>query len=136
MLVSAKQILVCACVYATNTTLRYHRDPAIMSAQAKGAAHVTVAVTVMSGDRVPEFQRRADELIVLSAPHNFHAVGQYYQVFDQTTDREVMDVMRDQWKHPIQREASTSAAPVTRAAAVAAGKVVEEEEEKTASYHT
>lgn len=49
---------------------------------------------VMPSDRVSAFSKMVDELIYVDAPRDFHAVGQFYQRFDQTEDEEVLDLMR------------------------------------------
>jgi putative phosphoribosyl transferase len=58
------------------------------------AKKVVLAVPVMPYDRVVPFSKMVDELIYVDAPKDFHAVGQFYQRFDQTEDEEVLDLMR------------------------------------------
>ena len=63
--------------------------------RALGAAHVVVAVPVGprgSARAVPE----ADELVVLRTPHSFHAVGEFYDDFSETTDLEVDRLLAEQ----------------------------------------
>jgi predicted phosphoribosyltransferase len=38
-------------------------------------------------------EREADEVVVLAAPADFRAVGEWYEGFGQTTDEEVLAVM-------------------------------------------
>jgi len=68
------------------------------------ARRVVLAVPVMPHDRVSAFSRMVDELVFVDAPRDFHAVGQFYQSFDQTGDEEVLELMRrneeecEQWR--------------------------------------
>jgi predicted phosphoribosyltransferase len=39
--------------------------------------------------------REVDELVCLQSPPHFQAVGQFYQRFDQTDDRQVIALLRD-----------------------------------------
>ena len=75
---------------ATGSTMR----AAIVSAKAKKAAKVVVAVPVLPRDNVKKFEKEADELIYLDAPLFFGAVGAFYEKFDQTEDKEVVEIMK------------------------------------------
>lgn len=74
---------------ATGATMR----AAIKSVRVRSAAKVLVAVPVMPTDRVSMFKKEADELVYLDAPYDFAAVGQFYEYFEQTTDKEVIGIM-------------------------------------------
>jgi predicted phosphoribosyltransferase len=52
-----------------------------------------VAVPVGPPDTCRELQGEADEVICAAAPEYFHAVGQYYEDFAQTSDEEVRDLL-------------------------------------------
>lgn len=54
---------------------------------------IIIAVPVAPTHVDPELINAADELVVLHQPHTFHAVGQFYQRFDQTSDDEVRDLL-------------------------------------------
>ncbi|KJK56718.1 phosphoribosyltransferase family protein [Saccharothrix sp. ST-888] len=54
-----------------------------------GAARVVLAVPVAPSDWVSRLGEDADELVCVRAPLSFYAIGQFYQDFEQTTDREV-----------------------------------------------
>jgi predicted phosphoribosyltransferase len=54
---------------------------------------VTLAVPVGAADTVEAMRREADEVVVLCAPIDFRAVGQWYEHFDQLTDGDVLDVL-------------------------------------------
>ena len=74
---------------ATGATMR----AAIMSARAMGAKKIIVAVPVSPRDTLKKLENEADEIICLHIPDTFWAVGQFYDVFAQTEDEEVIDLM-------------------------------------------
>ncbi len=53
-----------------------------------------VAVPVASRSACNRLRRHADRLVVLYAPENFYAVGQFYEDFSQVPDAEVVDLLR------------------------------------------
>lgn len=63
-------------------------------ARAHGAARVVLAVPVSPPDAAEELRAEVDELICLSTPAVFFAVGEWYQDFSQTSDEEVVDLLR------------------------------------------
>ncbi|GHC34609.1 phosphoribosyltransferase family protein [Streptomyces cinnamoneus] len=63
-------------------------------AKAQGAARVVLAVPVAPPDAAAEFRTRVDELICLSTPAAFAAVGEWYHDFAQTSDEEVIELLR------------------------------------------
>ncbi len=67
---------------------------AIASLRKERPNRIILAVPVMPRDKVREFEGLVDELIVLYAPVDFSAVGQFYYDFSQTTDEEVIDILR------------------------------------------
>ncbi len=56
-------------------------------------AKIVVAVPVGPLETCRELEGKADEIICLSVPHFFHAVGQYYEDFGQTSDDEVRELL-------------------------------------------
>lgn len=62
-------------------------------AAAQGAAHVVLAVPVAPPDTVTTLERNVDELVCLSVPEVFFAVGEWYRDFSQTSDDEVVDLI-------------------------------------------
>jgi predicted phosphoribosyltransferase len=56
---------------------------------------VVLAVPVGSPDAVPALSRVADEVRCLYTPAWLGAIGQFYQNFSQTSDREVVDLLRE-----------------------------------------
>lgn len=62
-------------------------------AAAQGAARVVLAVPVAPPDTVAALERSVDEVVCLSTPKVFFAVGEWYRDFSQTTDEEVLDLL-------------------------------------------
>lgn len=72
---------------ATGSSMR----AAVKAVRARGARRIVVAVPVGPADTVRDLSRLADEVVCVSTPEPFLAVGRFYENFDQTTDREVME---------------------------------------------
>lgn len=68
---------------------------AVKSAKAKGAKKIIVAIPVAATDSLASLkrERNVNEVVVLSAPSDFGAVGQFYEEFEQTTDQEVIKLL-------------------------------------------
>jgi len=62
---------------------------ALRWARNAGAGRVVFAAPVGPAGAVARLASEADDVILLQAPRSFHAVGEWYTVFDQTTDEEV-----------------------------------------------
>lgn len=63
---------------------------ALHSVRSRHPARLVCAVPVASPDSLEKVRTHADEVVCLDAPLSFHAVGQFYQVFGQVEDREVV----------------------------------------------
>lgn len=61
--------------------------------RAQGAARVILAVPVAPPDAVAWLRTEVDEVVCLSTPAGFTAVGEWYQDFSQTTDEEVVSLL-------------------------------------------
>jgi len=85
---------------------------AIHSLRSKGASKIVLAVPVAPPDTLESMSKLVDEIVVVSTPHNFRGVGQFYKEFTQTTDQEVMALMKkneeDLEKKPSQPVSSPS----------------------------
>ena len=68
---------------------------AVQTARLRGAAHVVMAAPVMSLQSYHELCSHCDNVVTLSTPEPFVAVGRYYSDFDQTTDEQVVAAMRE-----------------------------------------
>jgi len=75
---------------ATGATMR----AAIKSVKEKGAKKVIVAVPVSAPDSFKIIKKEVDEMISLAVPVFFGAVGAFYENFEQTSDEEVVDLMK------------------------------------------
>ncbi len=69
-------------------------EAAVLSARKQGARSVTVSAPVASHQALKRLRRVADDVEVLWVDPDFDAVGRYYQMFPQTTDEEVMELLR------------------------------------------
>lgn len=74
---------------ATGASMR----AALKAVQAAQPAETIVAVPVGAPDSVSAFRSLADKVVVIESPAGFRAVGQFYSVFDQTTDAEVQELL-------------------------------------------
>jgi len=70
---------------------------AVASLRRRGAARIVVAAPVTAIAAARDIGRVADEVIVLDKPADFYAVGQFYHYFDQTSDAEVIELLREAW---------------------------------------
>ncbi|MFJ1563019.1 phosphoribosyltransferase family protein [Streptomyces erythrochromogenes] len=61
--------------------------------RAQGAARVVLAVPVAAPDAVARLRGETDEVVCLSAPRAFRAVGEWYRDFSQTADEEVVSLL-------------------------------------------
>ncbi len=66
---------------------------ALRWARAQGASRVVLAVPVAPVQSLARLEGEADEVIVLSAPSPFFAVGEWYRKFGQTSDPEVIEAL-------------------------------------------
>lgn len=67
--------------------------------RAEGAAHVVLAAPVAPHDVVSRIAE-ADDVVVLEAPRDFVAVGAWYEDFAQTSDDEVLELLRSSSAQP------------------------------------
>lgn len=76
---------------ATGATMR----AAILSVKNKKASQIILAAPVIAYDTLQALSREVDQVIYLDAPFFFGAVGAFYQNFAQTSDEEVIGIMRE-----------------------------------------
>jgi predicted phosphoribosyltransferase len=67
---------------------------ALHGLRAKKPARLVCAVPVAPADTLEKIRPYADEVVCLSTPEFFHAVGQFYADFPQVDDAEVIDILR------------------------------------------
>lgn len=68
---------------------------AIKGARKAGVAGLVLAVPVAPRDAVARLEPLCDEIVVIAMPEPFGSVGQHYADFTQTSDAEVVRLMRD-----------------------------------------
>jgi putative phosphoribosyl transferase len=74
---------------ATGATMR----AAVMALKQCGVVRLVVAVPVSAPETCAEFRGDVDEIVCTMTPQDFHAVGQFYEDFSQTTDEEVRELL-------------------------------------------
>lgn len=75
---------------ATGSTLR----ASLAYLRQAGSAKIVVAVPLAPPETAKEFRHAVDEWICLYTPASFYAVGQFYAVFEQVSDEEVIRKLR------------------------------------------
>jgi len=75
---------------ATGSTMK----AALASVKNQGAKTVTVAVPVAPPSTIEELKKLSDKVICLKTPEYFQAIGQFYLDFSQTSDEEVIELLR------------------------------------------
>jgi len=76
---------------ATGGTVRV----ALKALRSSHAARIVLAVPVAPRDALDALHDDADEVVCLSTPANFRAVGLHYEDFSQTTDAEVVQLLAE-----------------------------------------
>jgi putative phosphoribosyl transferase len=75
---------------ATGATMK----AALASVRKRGAKSVILAIPVASSRALKMLENEADETICLYTPHPFFAIGQFYEEFQQTSDKEVKELLK------------------------------------------
>jgi putative phosphoribosyl transferase len=76
---------------ATGATAR----AAALSARRRGARRVVLAVPVGAPESVDTCRLGVDDVVAVTTPRHFRAVGAWYEDFGATTDEEVLAALRD-----------------------------------------
>jgi predicted phosphoribosyltransferase len=87
--VRGQHVLVVDDGLATGSTVR----AAVASLRGSGAERITVAVPTGSPDTCDAVRKEADDVVCLTAPEAFFAVGQFYEDFSTTTDDDVCELL-------------------------------------------
>lgn len=74
----------------------YTMKAALASVRNRGAATLTVAIPVGPPSTIKELKHQADNIVCLYTPEYFQAIGQFYSDFSQTTDKEVIELLKKQ----------------------------------------
>jgi len=99
--VTGKAVIVVDDGIATGYTFR----AALEGLRRRHPKKLIAAAPVGASDSTEMLRSFADEVICLSTPISFYAVGAWYRNFDQTTDEEVMSILRRNWARFEAREA-------------------------------
>jgi len=75
---------------ATGATVK----AAILSLRKQKPKSIIIAIPVAPPDTIDSLKEQADKVICLETPDIFYAIGQFYQDFAQTTDDEVINLLR------------------------------------------
>src|SRR5206468_8259624 len=75
---------------ATGATM----EAAVVAAKQYQPARVIVAAPVGAVETCHRLEQIADDVVCAATPEPFQAVGLWYEVFDQTTDEEVIELLR------------------------------------------
>ncbi|OGL65521.1 hypothetical protein A2753_04575 [Candidatus Uhrbacteria bacterium RIFCSPHIGHO2_01_FULL_47_11] len=80
---------------ATGYTMR----AAIASVKSHKPAKIVVAVPNCAADSIKQIRKEVDEVVVLEIPPVYFAVGAQYEDFPQTSDEEVIKLLRNAQSH-------------------------------------
>ena len=86
-----RQVIVVDDGLATGSTMR----AAVQAIRDLGASRIVVAVPVGSEEACSQLRTIADEVVCARIPRSFHAVGEWYIDFSDTTDDEVRRLLSD-----------------------------------------
>ncbi len=78
---------------ATGFTFR----AALEGLRQRNPERLVAAVPVAAPDSLEMIKAFADEVLCLSTPSSFRAVGFWYQSFKEVSDEEVVDILRRNW---------------------------------------
>lgn len=67
---------------------------AVRALQLQTPVRLVVAVPVTAQDTYEQFREVVDEVVAIYSPHNFTAVGIWYEDFSQTSDEEVLSLLQ------------------------------------------
>jgi putative phosphoribosyl transferase len=88
--VKGKQVIIVDDGIATGSTMK----AALESVKNSGAKSVTVAVPVGPPHTIQELNRLSNRVVCLYMPEDFQAIGQFYEDFSQTSDDEVIRLLK------------------------------------------
>lgn len=88
--VSGRTVILVDDGMATGSTMK----AAVEVLRLLGARDIVVATPTAAGSTAREIERDVDAFVAVMTPEDFPSVGQWYDDFSQTTDREVRDLLR------------------------------------------
>jgi putative phosphoribosyl transferase len=89
--VRGKTVLLVDDGLATGSTMK----AAVQAIRQRAPGRIVVAVPVGAPHTCSELQALADEVVCARTPEDFAAVGQFYADFEQTSDAEVRELLRE-----------------------------------------
>jgi predicted phosphoribosyltransferase len=89
--VAGRPVVVVDDGLATGSTMR----AAVAALRAQRAGRIVVAVPVGARETCAQLAGEADEVVCPHRPASFHAVGQWYDDFTQTTDEEIRALLKE-----------------------------------------
>ena len=88
--IAGREVILVDDGVATGSTLK----AALLSLRKRGAKKVTVAIPVGPVDTIRELKGEADRVVCLLTPDPFYAIGEFYVNFEQTSDQEVIALLK------------------------------------------
>jgi len=101
--IRGKEIIIVDDGLATGSTML----AAVRALRQQGAKRIVVAVPVGPRSTCDALRREADEVLCLSSPQPFEAVGVWYEDFTQVSDREVQETLSPQEASKIEPNAAS-----------------------------
>jgi putative phosphoribosyl transferase len=95
-LVRGREVVVVDDGLATGVTA----EAAVLAVRQLSPERVVLGVPVCSPDTARRLEAIADQVVCVIRAHNLVAVGNWYEEFDQTTDREVVDLLNRAGSRP------------------------------------
>lgn len=85
-----KEVILVDDGIATGATI----EAAVKYLRKKSVRKIILAVPVAPKDTLRKFRRLVEKIVVLKIPTYFRAVGEFYRLFPQVTDEEVIQLLR------------------------------------------
>ncbi len=76
---------------ATGNTIK----AAIKYAKKIGVKKIILAIPIAPKEKIRSFKKEVDEIICLEQPLEFYGIGQFYKNFEQITDEQVINLMKE-----------------------------------------
>jgi putative phosphoribosyl transferase len=87
---TGKTVIITDDGIATGSTMQ----AALWAGRREDPKKLIVAVPIGAGGSIDLLAGYADEVIVLRVPAEFYAIGQFYRDFNQTSDHEVLEILK------------------------------------------
>jgi putative phosphoribosyl transferase len=95
LMVRQKTVILVDDGIATGSTM----FAAVTALQERQPARIVVAAPVAPRESREELEQAVDEFVVIVQPDPFYSVGHWYQMFGQTSDQEVQELLLDPSTH-------------------------------------